>query len=117
MKIAVMPGDGIGQEVTAQAVKVLKAVTGKHAPLKLVEAPVGQAGVDAAGDPLPQQTRDIADKAEAILFGSAGIPGDEAIPYAMRPGASLLRLRKQLDLFANFRPAFLYPELIGASTL
>ena len=117
MKIAVMPGDGIGQEVTAQAVKVLKAVTGKHAPLELVEAAVGQAGVDAAGDPLPQQTRDIADKAEAILFGSAGIPGDEAIPYAMRPGASLLRLRKQLDLFANFRPAFLYPELIGASTL
>jgi 3-isopropylmalate dehydrogenase len=116
MKIAVMPGDGIGQEVTDQAVKVLKAVVGNH-PMELVYAPVGQAGVDAAGDPLPLQTREIADKAEAILFGSAGVPGDEAIEYNMRPGASLLRLRKQLNLFANFRPAFLFPELIGASTL
>jgi 3-isopropylmalate dehydrogenase len=117
MKIAVMPGDGIGQEVTDQAVKVLKAVVGNHLPMELVYAPVGQAGVDAAGDPLPFQTREIADKAEAILFGSAGVPGDEAIEYKMRPGASLLRLRKQLNLFANFRPAFLFPELIGASTL
>lgn len=116
MKIAVMPGDGIGQEVTDQAVKVLKAVVGNH-PMELVYAPVGQAGVDAAGDPLPLQTREIADKAEAILFGSAGVPGDETIEYNMRPGASLLRLRKQLNLFANFRPAFLFPELIGASTL
>ena len=116
MKIAIMPGDGIGQEVTDQAVKVLKAVVGNH-PMELVYAPVGQAGVDAAGDPLPLQTREIADKAEAILFGSAGVPGDEAIEYNMRPGASLLRLRKQLNLFANFRPAFLFPELIGASTL
>jgi 3-isopropylmalate dehydrogenase len=116
MKIAVMPGDGIGQEVTDQAVKVLKAVVGNH-PMELVYAPVGQAGVDAAGDPLPLQTREIANKAEAILFGSAGVPGDEAIEYNMRPGASLLRLRKQLNLFANFRPAFLFPELIGASTL
>jgi len=116
MKIAVMPGDGIGQEVTDQAVKVLKAVVGNH-PMELVYAPVGQAGVDASGDPLPLQTREIADKAEAILFGSAGVPGDETIEYNMRPGASLLRLRKQLNLFANFRPAFLFPELIGASTL
>jgi 3-isopropylmalate dehydrogenase len=117
MKIAVMPGDGIGQEVTNQAVKVLKAVVGNHLPMELVYAHVGQAGVDSAGDPLPLQTREIADKAEAILFGSAGVPGDEAIEYKMRPGASLLRLRKQLNLFANFRPAFLFPELIGASTL
>ena len=117
MKIAVMPGDGIGQEVTDQAVKVLKAVVGHRLPMELVYAPVGQAGVDAAGDPLPLQTREIADKAEAILFGSAGVPGDEKIEYNMRPGASLLRLRKQLNLFANFRPAILFPELIGASTL
>lgn len=116
MKIAVMPGDGIGQEVTEQAVKVLKAVVKNHS-MELVYAHVGQAGVDAAGDPLPLQTREIADKAEAILFGSAGVPGDETIEYNMRPGASLLRLRKQLNLFANFRPAFLFPELIGASTL
>ena len=117
MKIAVMPGDGIGHEVTAEAVKVLKAVVGSSRPLELVEAPVGQAGIDSAGDPLPAASSEIARKADAILFGAAGMPGDEAIPFAMRPGASLLRLRKELGLFANFRPAFLFPELVGASTL
>jgi 3-isopropylmalate dehydrogenase len=66
---------------------------------------------------LPPATLEIARAADAILFGSAGMPGDEAIPFAMRPGASLLRLRQDLGLFANFRPAFLFPELIGASTL
>lgn len=117
MKIAVLPGDGIGPEVTAEAVRVLKAVLGSSQAVELVEAPIGQAGIDSAGDPLPQATLEIARAAEAILFGSAGMPGDEAIPFAMRPGASLLRLRQQLGLFANFRPAFLFPELIGASTL
>lgn len=117
MKIAVMAGDGIGPEVTAQAVKVLKAVVGKAQPLELVEAPVGQAGIEAAGDPLPRASSEIARKADAILFGSAGMPGDEAIPFAMRPGACLLRLRKELEFFANFRPAMLFPELVGASTL
>jgi len=117
MKIAVMPGDGIGPEVTAQALKVLKAVVGAAQPLELAHAAIGQAGIDSAGDPLPAATSEIARKADAILFGSAGMPGDEAIPFMMRPGASLLRLRKELGLFANFRPAFLFPELIGASTL
>jgi 3-isopropylmalate dehydrogenase len=117
MKIAVLAGDGIGPEVTAQAVKVLQAAIGRDRPMELVEAPIGQAGIDAAGDPLPAATSEIARAADAILFGSAGMPGDEAIPYAMRPGASLLRLRKQLGLFANFRPAVLFPELAGASTL
>ncbi|MEY3380238.1 MAG: hypothetical protein RL468_836 [Pseudomonadota bacterium] len=117
MKIAVMPGDGIGEEVTQQAVRVLQVVMGPHAAMELAYAPVGQAGVDVAGDPLPLATREIADKADAILFGSAGVPGDEAIEYMMRPGASLLRLRKQLDLFANFRPAVMFQDLIGASTL
>ena len=117
MKIAILPGDGVGKEVTAQAVKVLKAVMGKHAAMELAEAPIGGAGVEAAGDPLPAATLDVARKAEAILFGAAGVPGDENIPYAMRPGASLLRLRKDLGLFANFRPVFMFPELIGASTL
>jgi 3-isopropylmalate dehydrogenase len=117
MKIAVLPGDGVGQEVTAQAVRVLKALVGNQLAMELVEAPIGQAGVDAAGDPLPMQTLEIARKADAILFGAAGVPGDENIPYDMRPGASLLRLRKDLGLFANFRPVFLFPELVGASTL
>ena len=117
MKIAVLPGDGIGPEVTKEAVKVLKAVTGNQESLELTEAPIGQAGVDSAGDPLPPATLDIARKAEAILFGAAGVPGDEAIEYAMRPGASLLRLRKDLGLFANFRPALMFSELVDASTL
>ena len=117
MKIAVMPGDGIGPEVTTQALKVLQAVVGSAQPLELAHAAIGQAGIDTAGDPLPAATSEIARKADAILFGSAGMPGDEAIPFMMRPGASLLRLRKELGLFANFRPAFLFPELIGASTL
>jgi 3-isopropylmalate dehydrogenase len=95
----------------------LQAVVGRKQPLELIEAPIGQAGMDAAGDPLPAGTSAIARAADAILFGAAGMPGDEAIPYAMRPGASLLRLRKELGLFANFRPALLFPELIGASTL
>jgi 3-isopropylmalate dehydrogenase len=117
MKVLVLPGDGIGKEVTAQAVKVLKAVVGNNAALELTEAPIGGAGVEAAGDPLPPTTLDLAYKADALLFGAAGIPGDEAIAYEMRPGAALLRLRKSLGLFANFRPVFLFPELIGASTL
>jgi len=117
MKIAVLAGDGIGPEVTREAVKVLKAAVGPGARLELIEAPIGGAGVEAAGDPLPAETLRIAREADAILFGAAGVPGDEALPYAMRPGASLLRLRKDLQLFANFRPAFLFPELADASTL
>jgi len=117
MKIAVLAGDGIGAEVTAQAVRVLRAAVGRAAPLELVEAPVGGAALDAFGDPLPSHTLDLARKADAILFGAAGIPGDEKLPYDKRPGAALLRLRKDLDLFANFRPAFLFPELADASTL
>jgi 3-isopropylmalate dehydrogenase len=116
MKIAVLAGDGVGPEVTAQAVKVLRA-TIADATLQLTEAPVGGAGLAAAGDPLPAATMAIAKSADAILFGSAGLPGDETTPYAMRAGASLLRLRKELDLFANYRPIFMFPELIGASSL
>jgi 3-isopropylmalate dehydrogenase len=115
MDIAVLPGDGIGPEVTREAVKVLKALFG--AKLNLTEGAIGQAGVDAAGDPLPRETLELARRSDAILFGSAGVPGDEAIPFMMRPGASLLRLRKDLGLFANFRPAFLFDELVEASTL
>lgn len=117
MKVLVLPGDGIGKEVTAEAVKVLKAAIDSRTPFELTEAPIGASGIEAAGDPLPAATLDLAQKADAILFGSAGVPGDEAIEYAMRPGASLLRLRKALGLFANIRPVFLFPELLGASTL
>jgi 3-isopropylmalate dehydrogenase len=117
MKIAVLPGDGVGKEVTAQAVRVLEAAVDREVPIDLVEAPIGQAGVDAAGDPLPAATLELCRAADAILFGAAGVPGDEKLPYDQRPGASLLRLRKDLKLFANFRPVVMFPELIGASTL
>ncbi len=117
MKIAVLGGDGIGPEVTAQAVKVLRAAVGNRDPLELVEATIGGDALERHGDPLPEATLDACRKADAILFGACGVPGDEAIPYDKRPGAALLRLRKHLDLFANFRPAFLFPELVAASTL
>ena len=115
MKIAVMPGDGIGKEVTAQAVKVLKALVGKEATF--TEAPIGGAGVQAAGVPLPPGTLKLAKECDAILFGSVGGPGDESGPRDKRPGLGLLTLRRELKLFANFRPAFLFDELVGASSL
>ena len=114
MKIAVLPGDGIGIEVTAQAVRVLKAV----APdAQLTEGLIGGAAVDAEGMPLPPATLKLAQESDAILFGAAGRAGDELGPRDKRPGGGLLRLRRELKLFANFRPAFLFPELIGASSL
>ena len=116
MKILVLPGDGIGPEVMVQAVKVLRAVAGNDA-LELTEAPIGAAGIAAAGVPLPEATLRLARKADAILFGAAGGPGEETLPFDERPGAGLLRLRQALALFANFRPAFMFPELVGASTL
>ena len=117
MKIAVLAGDGIGPEVTAQSVKVLRAVASNRFELEMEEAPIGQAGVDAAGVPLPDETLKLAGTVDAILFGSVGGPTDEIPDRKKRPGAGLLKLRKSLSLFANFRPAVLFPELIGASTL
>jgi len=115
MNIAVLPGDGIGKEVTAQAVKILKAVTGREATF--TEAPIGGEGVKAAGVPLPPDTFELAKKSDAILFGAAGLPGDELGPRHLRPGLGLLTLRRELKLYANFRPAILYPELVEASSL
>jgi 3-isopropylmalate dehydrogenase len=116
MKIAILPGDGIGKEVTQQAVKCLEMVV-RGAPLELTEAPIGGAGYDAAGDPLPAATLELARKSDAILLGGAGVKEDEARPPEKAAGVGLLRLRKELELFANFRPAFMFPELLGASTL
>ena len=117
MKIAVMAGDGVGPEVTREAARVMKTAASDGAGIELVDAAVGGAGVAAAGDPLPAETLALALEADAILFGAAGVPGDEALPFDQRPGASLLRLRKALGLFANFRPGVLYPELADASAL
>jgi len=117
VKIAVLPGDGIGKEVTAEAVKVLRAVVGNELPLDLEEGVIGEAGLQTVGDSLPPETLELARRADAILFGGTGVKEDEKrLPHEMA-GYSLLKLRKALALYANFRPVVLYPELIGASTL
>jgi len=114
MKIAVLPGDGIGKEIVAQALRVLR---GLELPLELEEAPVGGAGYEAAGDPLPEATLRLARAADAILFGAIGGPQYDALPRDKRPERGLLRLRKELGLFANLRPAHVFPELAAASSL
>ena len=117
MRIAVLPGDGVGPEVTAQAVKALRAVAANGARFEMAEALVGDAAFDVTGDPLPPETLEKARQADAILFGAAGTFESDLRPPESRGGHGLLRLRKALDLFANFRPVFAYPELLGASTL
>jgi len=114
MKIAVLPGDGIGPEIVAQAVKVLNAL---NIGLEMQEAPIGGAGYEAAGDPLPAETLKLAKEADAVLLGAVGDWKYDALPRDMRPERGLLRIRKELNLFANLRPALLYPELASASTL
>ena len=117
MKIAVLAGDGIGPEIVAQAVRVLKALARDRLKLELEDAPFGGAGVDAHGDPLPERTLGLARAADAVLCGAVGGPKYDALPRAQRPEQGILRLRKVLGLFANLRPALLFPELTGASSL
>ena len=114
MKIAVLPGDGIGSEITVQAVRVLKALA---LPMELEEAPVGGAAYDALGDPLPESTLNLAKAADAILFGAVGGWQYDTLPRAKRPEQAVLGLRRHLGLFANLRPAIVHPELVNASTL
>ena len=117
MRIAVLPGDGVGPEVTAEAVKVLRAACGNHVPIEMTEALIGAAAVEKVGVPLPLDTLELARNSDAILFGSVGGPLDELADRSKRPGSALLKVRKELGLFANFRPAYLFDELAGASTL
>jgi 3-isopropylmalate dehydrogenase len=117
MKIAVLPGDGIGPEIVAQAVKVLETLRGDGFKIEMEQAPIGGTGFEAAGDPLPSATLDLARKADAVLLGAVGGPKYDTLPRPMRPEQGLLRIRKELALFANLRPAVLYPELASASTL
>ncbi|MFZ3086768.1 MAG: 3-isopropylmalate dehydrogenase [Methylotenera sp.] len=114
MKIAVLPGDGIGPEIVAQAVKVLKAL---DLNIEMTEAPIGGAGYEAAGDPLPEATLKLAKDADAVLLGAVGDWKYDKLERHLRPERGLLRIRKELNLFANLRPALLYPELAAASTL
>ncbi len=117
MKLAVLPGDGIGPEIVAQAVKVLEVLKADGAKIEMETAPIGGAGYDAAGDPLPEATLKLARAADAVLLGAVGGPRYDALDRPLRPERGLLRIRKELNLFANLRPAMLYPELAGASSL
>jgi 3-isopropylmalate dehydrogenase len=117
MKIAVLPGDGVGPEVIAEALKVLDALRREGLELEVEQALVGGAACDATGDPIPAATLQAARKADAILFGAVGGPRYDTLPREKRPEQAILRLRKELDLFANLRPASVFPELVDASTL
>jgi len=114
MKIAVLPGDGIGNEIIAEALKVLRKL---NLPLEMQEAPVGGTGYDVSGDPLPEATLALAKSADAILFGAVGNPKHDHLPRDKRPEQAILGLRKHLGLFANLRPAQVYAELASASAL
>lgn len=113
-KIAVLPGDGIGTEITEQAVRVLTAL---GLDLELNMAPVGGAAFDAHGHPLPPATLELAKNSAAILFGAVGDWKYDSLAREFRPEQAILGLRKALGLFANLRPAILYPQLANASSL
>ena len=117
MKIAVLAGDGIGPEIIAQAVKVLEALRRDGLGLELEPAPFGGAGYEAHGDPLPEPTLKLAKQADAVLCGAVGGPKYDALPRSQRPEQGLLRIRKELGLFANLRPVYMFEELAGASSL
>ncbi|MFA7399003.1 MAG: 3-isopropylmalate dehydrogenase [Sideroxydans sp.] len=117
MKIAVLPGDGIGTEIVAQAAKVLEALRSDGMKIEMEYAHLGGAGYDAEGDPFPQSTEKLAKASDAVLLGAVGGYQYDTLPRDMRPERGLLRIRKELNLFANLRPALLYPELANASTL
>ena len=114
MKIAVLPGDGIGKEIVQEAVKVLNALDNTY---ELEWADVGGAAYEASGHPLPEATLKLAQQADAVLFGAVGDWKYDKLERHLRPEQAILGLRKQLGLFANLRPALLYPELVNASTL
>ena len=114
MKIAVLPGDGIGKEIVAEAVKVMR-VLGERFEFEFAE--VGGAAFDAHGHPLPEATLRLAQAADAVLFGAVGDWKYDKLERALRPEQAILGLRKHLGLFANFRPAICYEELTQASSL
>jgi len=113
-KIAILPGDGIGSEITEQAARVLGAL---GLDLEMKTAPVGGAAYDLHGHPLPPETLKLAQESDAILFGAVGDWNYDKLARELRPEQAILGLRKALGLFANLRPAILYPQLANASSL
>ncbi len=117
-KIAVTPGDGIGPDVSEQAVQVMQAVASRFGlQLELSEHPVGGTAYDLAGTPLPDETLAACKAADAILLGAVGGPKWEPLDFSVRPERGLLKLRSELQLYANLRPAVIYGDLVDASTL
>ena len=117
-KILILPGDGIGPEIVTEAVKVLATLRDDHGlDIDMDEALVGGSAYDAAGHPLPAATLELAKEADAILLGAVGGTKWESLDISVRPEKGLLGLRSELELFANLRPAILYPQLADASTL
>ncbi|GJL70884.1 MAG: 3-isopropylmalate dehydrogenase [Nitrosomonas sp.] len=117
MKIAVLAGDGIGPEIIAQAVRVLTELQREGLKVELEYGLLGGCAVDKTGAPFPEDTQNLVAEADAVLLGAVGGPQYDALPRAQRPEQGLLGIRKSLNLFANLRPAVLYPELANASTL
>jgi 3-isopropylmalate dehydrogenase len=117
MKIALLPGDGIGPDIVAEAAKILDHLRREGLPIETEAAPIGGAGYDAARHPLPDATLALAKSADAILMGAVGGPQYDQLPRELRPEQGILAIRKAVGLFANLRPALLYPELADASTL
>ena len=116
-RVLVLPGDGIGPEIVAEAVKVLDHLAGEGLDVELDEGLIGGAAYDAAGSPLPESTLAMAREADAVLLGAVGGPKWEPLDIAVRPEKGLLGLRAGLGLFSNLRPAILYPQLASASSL
>ncbi len=117
MKIAILPGDGIGPEIIKQAKRVLDVLRADGIKIEIEHGSIGGAGYDADRDPLPESTLKLAREADAVLLGAVGGPQYDTLPRESRPEQGLLRIRKELNLFANLRPAVVFPELANASSL
>lgn len=117
MKIAILPGDGIGPEIIKQAKRVLDVLRADGIKIEIEHGAIGGAGYDADRDPLPEPTLKLAREADAVLLGAVGGPQYDTLPRESRPEQGLLRIRKELNLFANLRPAVVFPELANASSL
>ena len=115
--ILLLPGDGIGPEIMAQAVRVLEKLKTDGLDIAWDTALIGGCAVDATGVPLPQETLDKAEKTEAVLLAAVGGPQYDNLPREQRPERGLLAIRKAMNVFSNLRPAIVYPELVEASTL
>ncbi len=117
-RVVLLPGDGIGPEITAVARQLLEAVSARHGfTLEFSEAPIGGSAIDATGEPLPASTLEACKEADAVLLAAIGSPRFDALPREQRPESGLLALRSGMELFANLRPVKIVPALIGASSL